>query len=392
MKINFQKTKNIFKNIFVMLFIAFISFQMLNKPYIVSEGIIDGISYCLEILVPSLFPFMILTSFIVNSGISEKIQSIFSPITKFLFFLPGCTAPAIFLSFVGGYPVGAKGLKSLYEKKEINLEQLSRAMYFSVNSGPAFIISVVGDIFLKNHLFGVTLFFIQITLSLIIASICAVIARLNNTPFYYKEEKNFHKKDLLISQALVESCEETSESMINMCVLVIVFCCALNIFKNLNIASIILNLIKNMKINTSVFKSIFCCIMEMTSGCKTAASLNAPLWVTAFAIGYGGTCAHMQITSILKNTNFRYSRFCLFRLINALGSIVLSNFILNFLGFSSEVFSTFNYPARVKLSVNYHGSIILLALCMYFTVCVNHMFQKNNQQLIHKKINSNKNL
>ena len=45
---------------------------------IISSGILSGIKTCVNVLIPSLFPFMIISSFIIQSGLSEKIGKIIS--------------------------------------------------------------------------------------------------------------------------------------------------------------------------------------------------------------------------------------------------------------------------------------------------------------------------
>ena len=153
------------KSIFIILITITFSIKIIQMPDIAAKGVTQGLNFCLEMLIPSLFTFMFLAAFIVNSGLSKKIQKILSPLTKFLFYLPGCTAPVIILSLIGGYPVGAKGAKTLFLKKEINNEQLNRLMCFAVNAGPAFIINIVGGLLTKNYLFGQILFLTQILLS-----------------------------------------------------------------------------------------------------------------------------------------------------------------------------------------------------------------------------------
>lgn len=81
-----------------------------------SKGAENGIGLCLSTLVPSLFPFMVLASYITDSGLAEKIGRHLSWLTKPLFGLDGCFASAIILSLVGGYPVGAKTVNLLYKK------------------------------------------------------------------------------------------------------------------------------------------------------------------------------------------------------------------------------------------------------------------------------------
>ena len=131
-------------------------------PNDVRNGASNGISYCLYTLVPSLFPFMVLSSFIIHSGISKFIGKLLQPVIQFLFYLPGSAGSVIIMSMIGGYPVGARGCMSLLEQGAITQKQAQRMLYFCVNAGPAFIISVVGSTLLQNALMGLCCFSLKL--------------------------------------------------------------------------------------------------------------------------------------------------------------------------------------------------------------------------------------
>ncbi len=133
------------KTILLCLIIIACALGILLFPNDVRNGASSGISYCLYTLVPSLFPFMVLSSFIIHSGISKFIGKLLQPVIQFLFYLPGSAGSVIIMSMIGGYPVGARGCMSLLEQGAITQKQAQRMLYFCVNAGPAFIISVVGS-------------------------------------------------------------------------------------------------------------------------------------------------------------------------------------------------------------------------------------------------------
>ena len=369
----FKKLKSIFTFFIIIAF----AIKIIQMPKIAFKGAEQGINFCLEMLIPSLFIFMFLAAFIVNSGASKKFQKIFSPITKFLFYLPGCTAPVILLSLVGGYPVGAKGAKTLFLKKEINLEQLNRLMCFAVNAGPAFIINIVGGILTKNYLFGQILFLVQIVLTFLIALICGLISRIKKAEFYEQNPTNGNQ-NICLSDSMILSCSETSKTMVNMCSLVILFCIFIEIIQNLDVYSLLINKLILININPTITESVITSTLEITSGCYKAANLNAPLTVIAFAAGYGGICAHLQIKYILKDTNFNYLKFCIIRFFNGISSAFLTPFILNNLPEKYQnVFSTLKHPVLISNSATKFGSIVLICFCIYFIFSVSsHMHTK----------------
>ena len=134
------KAVNIFKAIGI--FLLCITALLFSKEC--SKGAENGIGLCLSTLVPSLFPFMVLASYITDSGLAEKIGRHLSWLTKPLFRLDGCFASAIILSLVGGYPVGAKTVNSLYKKGAASESECKRAGLFLVCSGPGFLVNFIG--------------------------------------------------------------------------------------------------------------------------------------------------------------------------------------------------------------------------------------------------------
>ena len=115
-----------------------------------SKGALNGINLCLNVLVPSLFPFMAASSFIVKSGLAQKIGKPLSRITKALFGLSGSFAPVILLSMLGGYPVGAKGISELAKSGAVSQREAEKAALFAVCAGPGFIINFVGTSLYNN--------------------------------------------------------------------------------------------------------------------------------------------------------------------------------------------------------------------------------------------------
>ena len=120
------KAVNIFKAIGI--FLLCITALLFSKEC--SKGAEKGIGLCLSTLVPSLFPFMVLASYITDSGLAEKIGRHLSWLTKPLFGLDGCFSSAIILSLVGGYPVGAKTVNSLYKKGAASESECNGQVFF----------------------------------------------------------------------------------------------------------------------------------------------------------------------------------------------------------------------------------------------------------------------
>ena len=74
-----------------------------------------GLELCGNVIIPSLFPFFVLSSLVVELGLSRYLGRLFQPIMAPLFRVNGACACALALGFVGGYPVGARTAITLYQ-------------------------------------------------------------------------------------------------------------------------------------------------------------------------------------------------------------------------------------------------------------------------------------
>ena len=91
-------------------------------------GAAAGLSYALSVLIPSLFPFMVLASFF-SSFVENK--------NPFLIFA---------LSVLGGYPIAAKCL----ENDNLSKNNASYIIYSCVNPGISFMTVIVSKTLIKN--------------------------------------------------------------------------------------------------------------------------------------------------------------------------------------------------------------------------------------------------
>ena len=103
---------------------------ILIAPQAASQGVRDGLTLCGQVVIPSLFPFLALSSFLVQSGLAQRAGHLLEPITKLLFRLPGAAGSAILMSLIGGYPVGARMTVQLLDAALITQKQAQRMLFF----------------------------------------------------------------------------------------------------------------------------------------------------------------------------------------------------------------------------------------------------------------------
>lgn len=325
--------------------------SLLIFPVQAAQGAKNGIGYCLEVLIPSLYPFMVLSVFVVKSGLAHKVGSRLEGITQNVFRLPGSAAPTVLMSVIGGYPAGARSIAALYDEGEITRSQAERMLGFCVNAGPSFVITAVGAGFLKSPRAGAILFAAQVIVFLLLGIGCGLTA---------KDETAAHRKakakEAGVSQALILSAADAAHAIINMCCFVILFAALMNLIR--------------MFCADPVRSSMFSALLEVTGGCSDLARLGVPPWVVSAAIGWGGICVHFQVLSTLTELQFSKVRFIAFRLLQALLSAAVSWGLTLLFPETKEAFCSFAGPVSGALSSTPPASAALLVLCSALLLCI----------------------
>ena len=128
----------------------------------VGEGMRRGLAICATVMIPSLFPFLILSDFVARTQVGRMLERPLGGVAKHLYHCPPQLAPAILMSWIGGYPAGARVLAGMVEQKRLSPQDAGRALAFCVNSGPAFLVAVVGAGVFRSPGWGLFLFGCQL--------------------------------------------------------------------------------------------------------------------------------------------------------------------------------------------------------------------------------------
>ena len=108
-------------------------------------GAADGIQLCIRCVIPSLFPFLILSS-LINNALLGRSLSVFSPVRK-LCGIPEGSESLLLLGLLGGYPVGAQSVATAYKSGRLSKQAAERMLGFCNNAGPAFVFGLIGTLF-----------------------------------------------------------------------------------------------------------------------------------------------------------------------------------------------------------------------------------------------------
>lgn len=122
-----------------------------------SRELYNSLVICAATLVPALFPFMVISEFIVNTGAFGLLSHIAAPLGRLLFRDENAAA-IMLLSLIGGYPVGPKICEKLYQNGAISKRSAVNAACFCVNPSAPFAITAVGIGLYGSFEVGIILF------------------------------------------------------------------------------------------------------------------------------------------------------------------------------------------------------------------------------------------
>jgi len=193
---------------------------MVIAPQKAMEGASTGLSLCGNVIIPSLFPFLILSSLVVELGMAARLGRALSPIMRPLFRVNGACACAVVLGFIGGYPVGARTAISLYRSGLCSRTEAQRLMAFCNNSGPAFILGVVGTGIFADRRVGLLLYLIHVVASLCVGLLFRFYGHREGA---YRESSSSPIAVVRFSAALTESVSSALKSTLGICAFVVFF-------------------------------------------------------------------------------------------------------------------------------------------------------------------------
>lgn len=109
------------------------------------SGAMDGVTLCLQALIPSLFPFFILSMLLTSSLTGQNIP-ILAPIGR-LCGIPKGSESLLLVGLLGGYPVGAQSVTQAFDAGQLSKDDARRLLGFCSNAGPAFLFGIVAGKF-----------------------------------------------------------------------------------------------------------------------------------------------------------------------------------------------------------------------------------------------------
>ncbi|MBE6708011.1 MAG: hypothetical protein E7578_02055 [Ruminococcaceae bacterium] len=318
------------KHVYILIIMVFITFILTFLSETITSSVSATLELCQKSVIPSLFPFIVLSS-IISKTAAHLIGDIRSDKVILIPF---------FLGALCGFPVGASSIALLYRNNVISKKKAEYFCALCNNTGPAFIIGVVGKEFWGSTAIGIMFYLCQILSAVICFAIWYCILG-KRTFLSGGENHNIKKATANLPSANVDYsvCTTFCNSVTSAVSSVLYICGYIVFFKMLcDIIKSIISAYSGSRFLCSVIASA----LEFTSGAYAAAEIGGTVGIAlcGFAIGFSGLSVIAQSASFLYSAGLSALPLLRLKILIGVLSSVLCSFFYNILELSENIIET----------------------------------------------------
>lgn len=309
---------------------------LLVYPQELTAAAKNGLELVLNVLLPALFPFFVVSELVVRLGLAEGVGRLLAPVTRKLFRVGGNGAAAVVLGFVGGYPVGARTVIALYRAGSLSRQEAERLLAFSNNAGPAFLLGVVGPLVFGTQRTGLWLYAVHAAASLVVG----LLFRRWGKEEPGEAQPVRHRENLLAVLPL--AIREAFLSAWSIGGFILFFTVLTRLLYLSGVMAGAVRLFLPLGFSKETAEELLTGFLELTSGVwslrDAAGALETKVALTAFLLGWAGLSVHCQVLSFLSGTGLSAVPYLVGKLIHALLSALLTVLLFRFTGERVAVF------------------------------------------------------
>lgn len=308
------------KRYFYFLFVSAAILFFLFNSKITLEGSVNGLILWFNTVVPTLLPFMIMSSILIGLHGEKLLYKLLSPVTSKLLGLSPTGNYIFFIGMFCGYPLGAKTAADLLREKRITSGEAMYLMNFCNNISPVFTVSFICNTLLCNNK--------MVPYALLLLYGIPLILGLFT--------KKYYLRNTTVSTCYKQTTSPTSKTDILNILDYSILNAALTSLKlggYIIIFSVFCSLIGHLHFLPEAIKTIFIILLEVTSGCRYCISsrflLRTNLAIPAlFACAtFGGLSGIAQTSGMISDTGLSLKQYVLFRIVCSVVVFIISYLI-----------------------------------------------------------------
>ncbi len=287
MRSTYKKRK--FRYPILLLLLIFFTILLTVYSDISFNSVKTTLGLCTTSVIPSLFPFMVLSS-IVTKMTSKILDRSSSGLVILIPFALGALC---------GFPVGASSVVLLYKNKILSERKAEYLCALCNNTGPAFIIGVIGKNFWDNSAVGLMFYICQLFSAVAVFFIWYVLFgkrifakdTFSSSADNPQDETNYANADNSLCTTFCSSVTDSAVSLLHVCGYIVFFKVICDCISALIPAGE----------SSNIIYAIIASVLEFTSGGAAAANLGGivGIAVCGFAIGFSGLSVMAQSAGFL---------------------------------------------------------------------------------------------
>lgn len=257
---------------------------LLLHPEAASGAVRDGLALCAGTVIPSLFPFFVVVSLLLQLGLADCLQGFCAPFMGPLFRLRGICALPLLTGLLGGYPTGAKTAADLFRQGRLTRREAELLLGFCDNCGPAFLLGCVGSGVFGSSRAGIWLYLIHVFSALVTGMVLCRVRRDRGPALL---ESSLPAKPVSFPRALTSSAAGAVTSTLNICAFVVLFR--------------VLAALAPAQLPPAALG-----VLEMVTGVTGLTPTRSGFAAAAGIVGWGGLSVHCQALSACEDLSFRW--------------------------------------------------------------------------------------
>lgn len=339
-------------------------------------GAKDGLVLCFNVIVPSLFPFFVLSSLVVDLGLAAYLGRALEGLMRPLFRVSGSCAAAVALGFIGGYPVGARTALQLYQQGLCSKPEAERLLAFCNNSGPAFILGVVGAGIFGDSRVGLLLYLTHALASLLVGLLFRFHGGAGRRRAAVSPSKPIQA--VTLPAAFTGAVVRSLQSTLNICAFVVFFSVVLQLLSAFGVFAALADLLALAGFEPEWARRLVAGLLELSSGVSSLRGdthLAGRVSMAAFMLGWAGLSVHCQVLSFLIDSGLSAKTYLAGKLCHGLIAagltwcltrvFPLSAPVANYLAEQAESIAALDFSTALAASslAALAGWLFLAALC-----------------------------
>ena len=350
--------RNILPVVFVIITFCLVIFSRSNL-----NAAKNGLTLWATCVVPSLFPFFIMTNLLSQTKVVEFTGKLLDKFMRPLFNVPGIGGFTFVMGLISGYPVGAKIVADFREDGKVTKDEGERLLAFTNNSGPLFILSSVGIALFGDTATGLLLLCTHILSCITVGIILGKFSKKSDAEFRKRHDATYPSKNVTLRNLggiLGDSINNSISTILMIGGFVVIFSVIISILNQTHVLDFISKffnpILATLSFDLDFAKPLVSGIIELTNGVNQVANISIKaisqnVVLCAFLLGFGGFSVLLQVFSIVAKTDLSMKKYVIGKFMQGIFAAIYTFLALKFLPFLNlDIIETSNVTSNALTS------------------------------------------